>query len=237
MLLYFIRHGDPDYSTDSLTPLGRRQAEAVAHRLAVCGVDKIYASPLGRAQQTAEPTAEMLRLPVNTEDWTSESTAWKEFTTVFPDGKRRWIFALPVTDILTDETVNLTWDNWLDAPFLRDCAAPKEGFERIKEASDEFFARHGYEREGRFYRVTKSSDERIAIFAHGGFGTVWLSILLGIPPHFVFPTFSIPHCGMSIFEFGGRDGDLIHPNCLALNDTGAVYADRLPLRYNNSIKY
>lgn len=28
MLLYILRHGDPDYSTDSLTPKGVLQAEA-----------------------------------------------------------------------------------------------------------------------------------------------------------------------------------------------------------------
>ena len=34
MLLYVIRHGDPTYSPDALTPLGHRQAEAVEKRLA-----------------------------------------------------------------------------------------------------------------------------------------------------------------------------------------------------------
>ena len=34
MLLYFIRHGDPCYDPDSLTPLGLRQAEAIGRRLA-----------------------------------------------------------------------------------------------------------------------------------------------------------------------------------------------------------
>ena len=29
MLLLYVRHGDPIYSPDSLTPLGERQAEAV----------------------------------------------------------------------------------------------------------------------------------------------------------------------------------------------------------------
>lgn len=33
MLLFYIRHGDPIYIPDSLTDLGKRQAEAVARRL------------------------------------------------------------------------------------------------------------------------------------------------------------------------------------------------------------
>ena len=56
MLLYFIRHGDPIYNPDSLTPLGERQAEAVAKRLALFGVNKIYASTSNRAILTATLT-------------------------------------------------------------------------------------------------------------------------------------------------------------------------------------
>ena len=38
MILYYIRHGDPIYNPDSLTPLGERQAEAIGHRLAGRGI-------------------------------------------------------------------------------------------------------------------------------------------------------------------------------------------------------
>ena len=64
MLLYYIRHADPIYNPDSLTPLGERQAEAVGRRLASHGVDKIFASSSIRAQLTAKPLGEMLKLPV-----------------------------------------------------------------------------------------------------------------------------------------------------------------------------
>ena len=33
MLLFYVRHGDPDYETDSLTPLGQQQADAVVARM------------------------------------------------------------------------------------------------------------------------------------------------------------------------------------------------------------
>ena len=41
MLLFLIRHGDPIYDPDSLTPLGKKQAEAVAKRLALYGKSKL----------------------------------------------------------------------------------------------------------------------------------------------------------------------------------------------------
>ena len=62
MLLYIIRHGDPIYNPDSLTPKGRRQAEALARRFSVHGLDEVYVSPLIRAQQTAAPTCEVLNI-------------------------------------------------------------------------------------------------------------------------------------------------------------------------------
>ena len=41
MLLYYIRHADPIYEPDSLTPLGERQAEALSRRLARFGLDEL----------------------------------------------------------------------------------------------------------------------------------------------------------------------------------------------------
>ena len=55
MLIYYIRHGDPVYDPDQLTPLGEQQAAAVANRLALFGVDEIYSSTSNRAIQTAKP--------------------------------------------------------------------------------------------------------------------------------------------------------------------------------------
>jgi probable phosphoglycerate mutase len=61
MIFYYIRHGDPVYNPDSLTPLGSRQAEAVSKRLALYGLDRIYSSTSNRAIMTAQPTCEILK--------------------------------------------------------------------------------------------------------------------------------------------------------------------------------
>ena len=67
MIFYYVRHGDPIYDPDSLTPLGKRQAEAVAKRLSVYGLDEIYASTSNRAILTATPTAEILKKEIKPE--------------------------------------------------------------------------------------------------------------------------------------------------------------------------
>ena len=56
MKLLIIRHGDPDYSIDSLTEKGRREAELLKNRLIKQNIKDFYCSPLGRAKATAEPT-------------------------------------------------------------------------------------------------------------------------------------------------------------------------------------
>ena len=58
MKLLLIRHGDPDYETDSLTPTGQREAELLADRIAPLPVRDYYVSTMGRALATAAPTLE-----------------------------------------------------------------------------------------------------------------------------------------------------------------------------------
>ena len=72
MLLFYVRHGDPIYDPDSLTPLGERQAESVAKRLALFGIDEIYASTSTRAIQTAQPLCELLGKKLTTLDFLNE---------------------------------------------------------------------------------------------------------------------------------------------------------------------
>ena len=61
MLFFYVRHGDPIYNPDMLTSLGHEQAKAVAKRLSLFGVDRVFASSSNRARQTAEPTCALLK--------------------------------------------------------------------------------------------------------------------------------------------------------------------------------
>ena len=58
MLFFYIRHGDPIYNPDSLTVLGEKQADALAKRLSLYGIDRIYSSSSNRAMLTAKPTCD-----------------------------------------------------------------------------------------------------------------------------------------------------------------------------------
>ena len=55
MKILFVRHGDPDYSIDSLTETGWKEAKLVSNRLTQLDVKNFYCSPMGRARDTASP--------------------------------------------------------------------------------------------------------------------------------------------------------------------------------------
>ncbi len=79
--LYFVRHGETDLNKElrcqgrqriPLNEAGKKQMQATAELLKGAGVNRIYASPLPRAIQSAEIVAEPLRLEINTLDWLLE---------------------------------------------------------------------------------------------------------------------------------------------------------------------
>ena len=72
MRLYLIRHGDPDYEKDVLTPAGILEAKALAKRLEKEGIDEIYYSPLGRARETMSYTAQLTGIKPELLEWTEE---------------------------------------------------------------------------------------------------------------------------------------------------------------------
>jgi len=237
MLFFYVRHGDPTYSPDALTPLGRRQAEAVGRRLARFGLDRIYASTSTRAIQTAEPASEMLKLPITQLDWCNEGHAWNDYAIEYEPGKRTWCFArADIQKIFSEQAIQDMGDQWYTDERLAQYHFEK-GEERIRRESDAFFAELGYRRVGKsgVYQVEKHNDERVALFAHQGFGLAFLSQLLHIP-YPVFTThFDISHSNLTVIEFAEKDGFAV-PKVLTWSSDGHLYAEDLPTAYNNSKK-
>ena len=230
MLLYIIRHGYPDYETDSLTELGWKQAEAVGKRIAASKIDRIFTSPMGRAKQTAEPACRLLGLEATVEEWTHE--IGDEGYTTYPDGKRKSLCAMPTTLARgTDE---------MELPFSRsfECRAVaasgmKPRYDDIKKHSDEFLESLGYREENGVYRILKPSDEKVAVFCHALFGMTWISHLLHIPFHMMWTSFCYSHTGVTIIEFENTDDGFTAPKCLSYCDLSHIYAEGLPMLYDN----
>jgi broad specificity phosphatase PhoE len=106
MLFYLIRHGESLYNAEgriqgqsdvALSPLGLRQAAAIAEAFGDEPLDAVFASPLRRAIETAEPIAARFGLPIRTDDRLMEIHAgifqgllWAEIEAKFPDAARPW---------------------------------------------------------------------------------------------------------------------------------------------------
>ncbi len=237
MLFFYIRHGDPTYNPDELTPLGHRQAEAVAKRLSLYGINKIYSSTSNRAYETALPTAEILKKDIEKLDFCNEIHAWNDFTVVRETG-RRWAFQDSQTRklFLSKEVLSLK-DKWYEFEGFADNDF-KNGVERVAKESDEFFKNLGYEHiEGTgAYKVLKENNDRVALFAHQGFGLAFLSHILDIP----YPVFSVhfdtTHSGMTVIEFKNEDGVCV-PKVLTLSNDSHIYREGLPTNYCNHLRF
>ena len=238
MLFFYIRHGDPIYNPDSLTPVGSRQAEAVGRMLSLYRINKIYASTSERAKLTATPLAEIIKKDIEQLDFANEGPAWHDLTCYSKTlDANTWLFHSPEMKALFHEPDFMTLgDKWYEHPLLKSSACEgkdyKAAIERIQKGSDEFFESLGYKRvSAGKYKVLEKNDKRVAMFAHQGFGLAFLSCIVGIP-YPVFSThFDICTTGVTVIEFNEIDG-YAYPRILELSSVGHLYKESLPTRFN-----
>ena len=178
MRILLIRHAEPDYVTDSLTPKGRTEAELLSRRLVGYSIRDFYTSPLGRARATAAFTLKKLGREAETLDWL------REFHGSYPDpdtGKRRivawdvkprvWTSFPGVTDIGT----------WCDAPVFAG-GNVKEVWKQTTDGVDALLGRYGFQKDGPVWKCTENSDYTIALFCHFGISMAILGYLTDISP-------------------------------------------------------
>ena len=235
MLFFYIRHADPIYSPDSLTILGQKQADALAKRLSIYGMDRIYSSSSNRAIQTAKPTCDLLKKEMEIMDFANEVYAWNEFS-IEKNGSRKWLFADEETKMLfAEESVISLGYKWYEH---KDFMTYKRGVDRISKETSDFFKSLGYEhiKNTGKYKVLKSNNERIAFFAHQGFGLAFLSEILDIPYPVFTNHFNICHSSMTVIDFK-EENDIAIPKVLTLSSDSHIYREGLPTKYNNTIYF
>ena len=178
MKLLIIRHGEPDYSIDSLTEKGWKEAALLAERISKLDVKEFYVSPLGRAKDTAKVTLEAMGRTAVTLEWLEEFRP----KVLRPDGngtrKVAWDW-LP-QDWMADERF-YSCEHWHECSIFRE-AGVKEEYDRVTSQLDDFLEVHGYRREGNYYRVEQGNEDTIVFFCHFALGCVLLSHLFNISP-------------------------------------------------------
>ena len=74
MKLLIIRHGDPNYDIDSLTPKGWKEVAYLSERIARLDIRDFYVSPYGRAKDTASLTLKKMGRTAMECEWLREFT-------------------------------------------------------------------------------------------------------------------------------------------------------------------
>lgn len=176
MNIYFVRHGDPDYSTDSLTALGKIQAEKLSVAIKDWKIEEFYQSPMGRAKETASYTAKKWGREPVTLDWMRE-IKWGDLSGNAYVSESPW----SLNDKYIEETHSYpSGDSWKQLEELKnDCLVP-DVEERCKKF-DEFLKEHGYVREGQLYKAENPNEKSIIIFCHGGISAALIAHMINVP--------------------------------------------------------
>lgn len=179
MRLLIIRHGDPDYEHDSLTPKGWHEAELLAERLCNTDITEFYVSPLGRAKATASCTLQRLGREAVVCEWLREFASQIQRPDL-TDGARKIAWDWLPQDWAQEECFYLR-DQWMLHPVMREAHVGEE-YSWVTGQLDALLAEHGYVRDHGFYRVEHSNRDTLAFFCHFGVESVLLSHLCDISP-------------------------------------------------------
>lgn len=177
MKLIIVRHADPDYSIDSLTPTGWKEAELLSHRLSKLDVKAFYTSPLGRAKDTASLTLKKMNREAEIMPWLREF----DCSIARPDQpvpKIPWDW-LPAD--WTNVPEHFDRDKWYTTDIMRGGNAEAE-YKWVTSELDKLLAKHGYVRENNYYRVEQANNDTIVLFCHFGLECVLLSHLMNVSP-------------------------------------------------------
>lgn len=173
MELLLIRHGlpirreleegiaDPVLSTD-----GHAQAKHLAAYLADEHIDAVYASPLRRAYQTAEPTAAHFGLEIGVRD---EIAEWDRHSNEY----------VPVEELKAANDPR--WQAMLRGEWMVHDESPEDFRARSIGAIEELIAAHG--------------GDTIAVVCHGGVINGYLAHILGLENQqgFFYPNYTSIH--------------------------------------------
>lgn len=227
MRLLLIRHADPDYERDSITEKGERETALLTERLAKERIDRVYCSPLGRAQATARPYLERSGLAAQTCEWL------REFQGAIADpvtGEQRICWdLLPRHFTVLDGLYQP--DKWLDTPPLN-TASVRENTGMVYDGVDALLARHGYVRDGRLYRAEHANEDTLALFCHFGVICVILSRLFSTTPVLYWQHFAAPPSSVTVLHTEEREQGKAIFRCSAFGDTSHLYAGGEPLSFS-----
>lgn len=219
MKILIVRHGEPDYSADSLTPQGWREAELLSQRLAAEPADAYYVSPLGRAKDTAKPTLDKLSMQARELPWLREFHG----RVINPHtGEERIPWNL-MPQYWTCQPELYDREEWVSNGLYR-TGDVEQVYRETAQGMDELLAQWGYVREGALYRCAHNTDKTIVLFCHFALGMVILSHMLGVSPTVMWQCFFMPTSSVTTLITEECVKGEVFFKCMQVGDTSHLYA-------------
>lgn len=249
MKLIFIRHAEPDYSIDSLTEKGFREASFLAERTKSWKVNEVFCSPLGRAVETSKPSLKNWNMTATTYDWLREFHA-----PVSGEGRRDnrtipWDF-LP--EYLNEHPELLDNNNWFNSKIMVDGNVKAE-YDRVCRGIDSILSKYGYERDGLSYtthHIISSSDYMIyngttiecmknspndepvlVFFCHLGVMLAIISHLINTSPVTLWQGIFTPPSSVTVLSAEERYAGSVYFRAQAIGDTTHLYTADEPVSF------
>jgi probable phosphoglycerate mutase len=219
MKLVIIRHADPDYTIDSLTEKGWREAKLLSDRVSKMNVKAFYVSPLGRAKDTASVSLKKIKREAKELAWLREFEA----PVLDPEsGEERipWDW-LPAD--WTKEEAFYDKKLWHTVPVMQSANVGKEA-EFVYSGLDELLAEHGYRHEGNLFRAVEPNNDTVVLFCHFGVECVILGHLLGISPMLLWHGFCAAPTSMTTLITEERREGVAYFRMSAFGDISHLYA-------------
>ena len=244
MRLLFIRHAEPDYSTDTLTEKGRREATLLAQAAPSLKMDHCFVSPLGRAQETASYCMKAVGMTAKTLDWLEEFDApvdlnrTPELLAAYPNVKPE-----PPAGLYR---LRRPWDigqiYYAGHPELMDSFGWRQSevylmsqmptrYDQVVNAFDRLLASYGYVHENGLYRVERENRETLAFFCHFGVSCVLLSRLWNTSPFFLWQNLAMPTSSVTeLFTEEREQGSALF-RARRIGDVSHLYVGNEPVSF------
>ena len=221
MRILIIRHGDPDYEHDSLTPKGWKEAEYLSERISKMDIAAFYVSPLGRARDTASLTLKKMNRTATECQWLREFAP----TIQRPDVTDRRIISWDwLPQDWTKEEDFYRRDLWYTQSAMQE-GKVKDEYDWVVTNFDALLAKHGYVRSGENYHVEKANTDTIVFFCHFGLECVLLSHLMNVSPMILWHhTCAAPTSVTTIYTEERRKGTAIF-RVAGFGDISHLYAN------------
>ena len=204
MKIVIIRHAEPDYENNTLTSKGFREAKILAKYYENEKLDYIYSSPLPRARYTAEALAGKNRI-VREEKWLEEF--WHPIEI---DGRERHNWDFLPSDI--EKYPELVSHDFLTSDFCKPVHM-KEMYDEVIKHFDEILEKHGYKREGSYYKVVKPNKDVVVFVCHLGMMSLLMSRLSGIPYSQIAQYFFVAPTGVTTYVSEEREEGIAQFRC------------------------